>query len=334
MVHQFYSSIGRFVPRGIVHRFKKEMDYLNIQVPESSFVGFLFLYGFFLSAGIAANLFFFFKIHPLPTFVFFYTLFVGGAYLWLNLAADSKGKYVEKILPDALQLVASNVKAGLTTERALLVSAREEFGPLEVELRRAAGKIIGGIPVAEALAGIPAKIKSRLVESTIWLIAEGIERGGEIGDLLIELADDIREQDSVKQEISANISMYILLIFFAAAFGAPVLFGVSTFIVQILTTQAQSIPTVTGVSAQQFGNSAVVQGFTQGGGAKISFDFVLLFAMVSLFTTSVFAAMTIGVINTGSEKGGAKYMPIILLIAFSLFFIVRAALESFFANLI
>ncbi|MDO8634534.1 MAG: type II secretion system F family protein, partial [archaeon] len=252
---------------------------------------------------------------------------------WLNLAADSKGKYVEKILPDALQLVASNVKAGLTTERALLVSAREEFGPLEVELRRAAGKIIGGIPVAEALTGIPAKIKSRLVESTIWLIAEGIERGGEIGDLLIELADDIREQASIKEEISANISMYILLIFFASAFGAPVLFGVSTFIVQILTTQAASIPTVTGVSSQQFGNSAVIQGFTQGG-PKISFDFVLFFATVSLFATSVFAAMTIGVINTGSEKGGAKYMPIILLIAFSLFFIVRAALESFFANLI
>lgn len=332
MVHQFYSSIGRLVPRGIVHRFRKELEYLNIDIPESSFVGFLFLYGFFLSVGLAVNLFFFFKINPLPTFIFFYTLFVGGAYLWLNLAADSKGKYVEKILPDALQLVASNVKAGLTTERALLVSAREEFGPLEIELKRAAGKIIGGIPVAEALAGIPAKIKSRLVESTIWLIAEGIERGGEIGDLLIELADDIREQDSVKQEISANISMYILLIFFAAAFGAPVLFGVSTFIVQILTSQAQSIPQVPAVNVGG-GASSLVQGFS-GGGAKISFDFVLMFAIVSLFTTSIFAAMTIGVINTGSEKGGAKYLPIILLIAFSLFFIVRAALESFFANLI
>ncbi|MBI4044866.1 MAG: type II secretion system F family protein [Candidatus Diapherotrites archaeon] len=332
MIPQFYSSIGRLVPRRVVHRFKKELEYLNIEIPESSFVGFLFLYGFFLSAGLAANMFFFLKINPFPAFVFFYTLFVGGAYMWLNLAADSKGKYVEKILPDALQLVASNVKAGLTTERALLVSAREEFGPLEVELRRAAGKIIGGIPIAEALAGIPKKIKSRLVESTIWLIAEGIQRGGEIGDLLIELADDIREQDSVKQEISANISMYVLLIFFASAFGAPVLFGVSTFIVQILTTQAQSIPAVPAVSVGG-GASSLVRGFT-GGGEKISFDFVLLFSMVSLFATSVFAAMTIGVINTGSEKGGTKYMPIILLIAFSLFFIVRAALESFFGNLI
>ncbi len=327
-----YSTIGRLIPKKIVNLFKKEMEYLDINVPEGSFVGFLFLFGLALSIGFAANLFLFFEINFFAGFFFFYALFIVGTYLWLNLAAESKGKFVEKILPDALQLVASNVKAGITTERALLVSAREEFGPLEVELRRAAAKIVGGITVQEALYGIPKKIKSRLLESTIWLIAEGIERGGEIGDLLIELADDIREQDSIKQEISANISMYVLLIFFASAFGAPVLFGVSTFIVQILTTQAESISAPASSSTFQSSNP-IVQGFSQGG-PSITFEFVLFFAMVSLFLTSLFASATIGVINGGKEKAGAKYLPIILLIAFSLFFIVRAMLESFFGKLL
>ncbi len=327
-----YSGFARFIPRRILHGFKREMEYLDINVPEASFVGFLFLFGFFLSLGIAANLFLFLKINFFAGTVFFFTLFVGGSYLWLNLAAESKGKYVEKILPDALQLVASNVKAGLTTERALLVSAREEFGPLEVELRRAAGKIIGGFTVQDALSEIPKKIKSRLLESTIWLISEGIQRGGEIGDLLIELSDDIREQASVKAEISANISMYVLLIFFASAFGAPVLFGVSTFIVEILTSQSQSIPQVPSVSGTSY-NSPLMRGFSDAS-QKVSFGFVLMFSMVSLFFTSLFASMTIGVINTGAEKGGSKYLPIILLIAFSLFFIIRALLAGFFGNLL
>lgn len=329
---EIYTRIGRFLPRPILAGFKRELEYLDIRVPEASFTGFLVLFGFFLSLGIALNLYIFLKINFIASMVFFFTLFFGGCYLWLNLTAESKGKYVEKILPDALQLVASNVKAGLTTEKALLVAAREEFGPLETELKRAAAKIIGGMTVQEALSQIPKKIKSRMLESTIWLISEGIERGGEIGDLLIELADDIRDQASIKQEISANISMYIILIFFASAFGAPLLFGVSSFIVQVMTNQSAHIPDVSNINTSSY-NSPIVKGFSQGG-PKISFDFILFFAIISLFVTSAFAAMTIGVINTGTEKGGAKYLPIILLIAYSLFFIIRALLESFFSNLL
>ena len=62
-MHSFYSTIGRFIPKRIVKGFKREMEYLDINVPEMSFVGFLFLYGLLLSIGIAANMFFFFRIN-------------------------------------------------------------------------------------------------------------------------------------------------------------------------------------------------------------------------------------------------------------------------------
>ncbi|AJF60475.1 MAG: type II secretion system F family protein [Candidatus Diapherotrites archaeon] len=330
-----YSRVSGMLPKSITRAFKRQLDYLGIEIGEKRVVGFLFLYGFLLSLGLAFNISFMFGINALFTFAFFFGLFVGGTYLWLNVTAESKGRFVETILPDALQLVASNVKAGLTTERALLVSARPEFGPLEKELRKAAKRISAGETVVEALAGISEKIKSKTLEKTIWLISEGIRSGGEIADLLIELADDLREQQALEAETAANISMYILLIFFSAAIGAPMLFGISSFIVQILAVQSASTASLeVGEAANIPANIQGVTAMITGKGNALSPDFIIFFTMISLVITSIFASLTIGVINNGSEKSGVKFIPAILFVSFSLFFIIRIVLTTLFGSLL
>ena len=127
-----YQRIASLLPQGIIRAFKRELEYLNINISEKRFVGFLFLYGLCLSFGIAFNLKLFLNIDIPISFAFFFVLFFGGTYLWMSLVSESKGRYVEKILPDALQLIASNIKAGLTTESALVASSRPEFGPLGI----------------------------------------------------------------------------------------------------------------------------------------------------------------------------------------------------------
>jgi flagellar protein FlaJ len=330
-----YERIGSFVPRNIVSAFAGQLNYIGLEVPEKRFIGFLFIYGFFLSIGLALNTQLFFGINAIFSFPFYFGFFIALIYLWLSITAESKGKFVEKIIPDALQLIASNMKAGLTAEKSFLVSARPEFGPLEIELKRAAKKIAAGARVEDALVGISEKIKSKTLERTIWLISEGIKSGGEIGDLLIELSDDLREQESIQGEISANISMYILLIFFAAAFGAPLLFGISSFIVQILASQLANIPAIPAATTQGLpSNLSSFSTFGSNAGARISVDFIMLFSIISLALTTIFASLTIGVINSGKEKAGLKYILIIGLIGFSLFFIVRFALTAFFGKLL
>lgn len=330
-----YGKLASLVPAGVVRAFRREMDYLNIDISERRFVGFLLIYGIALSAGIAMNAFLFFGIDFLVSFLFFFVLFAGGVYLWLSIAAESKGKFVDTILPDALQLVASNIRAGLTTERALLVSARPEFGPLEVELRRAGRRIMAGTPLTKALEEMPKRIKSLNLERTIWLITKGIESGGQIADLLTRLADDLREQNEMKEETAANISMYVMLIFFASAAGAPMLFGVSSFIVQILSTQMAQMPQfdVSGLQSAG-GQSAGIAGLAAGGGAAVPTSFVIMFSEVCIVITSIFASLTVGIINTGKEKGGAKFIPVILVVSFAVFFIIREVLTSVFGSLL
>src|SRR3989344_705510 len=324
-----YKRFSALLPRRIIEGLRAQLEYLNISINERKFAGFLIIYSLALSFGIAINLFLFFSIPLWIAFAACFGFIILCTYLWLSIAAEGKGKFVERILPDALQLIASNMKSGLTAERALFVSARPEFGPLERELKRASAKIMSGERVEIALMELPKRIKSKVLERTVWLISEGVTSGGQVADLLLQLSDDIREQNAVEEEIKANISMYIMLIFFSSAIGAPALFGISTFIVEILSKHMAGLGSIPsgvnlGVAGQFVGG---------GGGGALNPEFVLLFAYIALFFSCVFAGMTIGVINSGKEKNGVKIIPLLLAIAFIVLFAIRTLLLSFFGGI-
>lgn len=331
-----YERVSRIVPQTILKAFEKELYYLDINVSDKNFVGFVVAFGFFLSLGLAANAYYFFGVPLVLAFIFLYALMFVGTFLWLSLAADAKGKYVESILPDALQLIASNMKSGLTAERALLLSARKEFGPLEKELREAAKRIIAGQPLHEALLVVNKRIKSVSLERTLWLISEGMKSGGQIADLLMQISDDLRQEQSLHKEIEADISIYIILIFAASAFGAPLLFGISSFIVEVLGSKLGSLqgPDLSSVPVSAARQGGIATSFAGGAGSVISTDFVFFFSIVSLLVTSVFAALTIGVIQSGKEKNGAKFIPLIMFVSFAIFFVIRWFLLTTFSDLI
>jgi pilus assembly protein TadC len=56
--------------------------------------------------------------------------------LVLFIAGDERGSGIERVLPDALRLVSTNLKSGSSINRAFLASARGEFRPLPEELKK------------------------------------------------------------------------------------------------------------------------------------------------------------------------------------------------------
>ncbi len=325
-----------FVPKWFADKITQSLAYLDIDVDVKRFLGFLLAFGFAISIGIGINLMLLFQIHFLFGFFGSFLLFVGGIYLWLTMAAEAKGKSIELMLPDALQLISSNIKSGLTTERALFVSARPELGPLEKELKHASKEIIAGESVEKAILHMGTRVKSVIFDRTMWLIAKGIQSGGQIADLLVQLSDDLREQKAVQEEANAETSMYVLLILVSAAFGAPILFGVSSFIVQILAKQISELPSINPESlASAPGNVQQIVGTISGERkSTITPEFITTFSLWAMFFTSVFASFMIGVINSGKEKNGIRYIPFLLIIALFLFYLVRTALTSVFGNLL
>ncbi len=320
-----YRRIASLLPTGIINAFRRELKYVGIQVEEKRFVGFVALFGFGIAIATAVNLYLFFKLSPLVSFVLAFMFFAGGVYFWLSQTADKEGRAAEKALPDVLELIASNIRSGLTTERALFASARPEFGMISEELRNASKEIMSGQRMENALMELPTKIKSKVLERSIWLLVQGIKSGGEIANLLIQLSTDLREENAIKEEISANISMYVILIFSAAIIGAPLLFGISSLIVGILVEQTGNI-TISPEQMQEYSSMSSIGRFIGVPTVNITESFIVLFSTLALTITAVFAALTTGVMGSGSEKDGVRYIPIILLGSLGLFFLIRIVL--------
>jgi len=179
---------------------------------------------------------------------------------------------------------------------------------------------------AYALLKTTKRIKSESLNRIIDLIVNSIKSGGKLADLLDQTANDLRDQEMVRKEISAGVLMYAIFIFIAIAFGAPLLFAMSSFLVKLLTKNM----------------ALIAEGMPKGevmSGAPISMtetqldpEFISTFAMVSLTVTSIFGSLIMGLILRGNAKDGIKYLPFLLIISVGLFLLGSYAMDTIFGG--
>jgi len=266
------------------------------------------------------------KNPPLYSFLACLMVFAASqilVFVYLLLAAQGRAAKVEAILPDFLSLMASNIRSGLTPDKALIVSVQDEFGPLAVEIERAGKSSLTGKPINEVLIGIGDHINSDALRKTIALIVEGLQSGGDIIELLEKTAQDMRKSSSLRRETSSVILNYILFIVAAISFGAPLLYGVSTFLVDIMLKIKQKMA-ASGIG--ESGGAFQSQIGLFKGQLQLSSDAVALFAVASITITVFFGCMAIGVMHSGRKLDGLKYFPVILGIALGILFAIKWAL--------
>lgn len=325
---RFYTPLViRLVPKGFRQKFTELLNYSSIRSEPDDFIGMMIIVGFisaFAASIAAAN----FKIiHPVIAFIITFAVVEAVIYLLVSFSVDSKTRAVEEVLPDALQLMSSNIRAGLTTDKALLLAARPEFGPLAEELKRVGRETMTGRNFAYALSKTTKRIKSESLNRTIDLIINSMKSGGKLADLLDQTANDLRDQDMIKKEITAGILMYIIFIFIAIVFGAPLLFAMSSFLVKLLTKNMEVISK--GMPTGELVGAPI--SLTRS--SEITPEFINFFAVVSLTVTSIFGSMIIGLIMKGDNKYGLKYLPLMLIISIGLFLIGSYIMETIFGNM-
>ncbi len=247
-------------------------------------------------------------------------------WLSLTLTADSKARKVELILPDALQLMSANIRSGMTLNRAIWLSARPEFGPLEEEIRRIGAQTLGGKPLDEALRSISARVDSKILDRAIRLIIEGMRSGGEMASLLDETAEDIRITHAIKEEIKSSVMMYSMFIIFATVLGAPMLFSVSIYFVK---TTGSLWSAQTGTDYSEFST-----GFLKPSAPTITSDDLTIFAIESITLSTAFGAILIGLIQTGKAKLGVRYILPLTGFGLIMFFTALFVVGSLFSGLV
>lgn len=237
-------------------------------------------------------------------------------YLAIDLRIFRRKVDIEDVLPDFLQLTSSNIKAGMTIDRALWFAVRPRFGVLANEIENVAKETMRGEDLKAALERFASRYDSALLKRSVNMINEGIEAGGEIGDLLNRIAANIQEQKAMLKEMSANVTTYVIFITFAAIIAAPFLFALSGVLIEVVQSISSTLGSVTNVAA----TTGLALAFTGPGVSQSDFK---VFAIVSLTITSLFSAMMISTIKKGDIKSGVKYIPIFIGVSLVIYFIAQ-----------
>ncbi|MBW2977940.1 type II secretion system F family protein [Candidatus Woesearchaeota archaeon] len=248
------------------------------------------------------------------------------AHLLLNLKIYKRKVAVEDVFPDFLQISATNIKAGMSVDKALWHSIRPRFGILAKEMETVAKKAMSGEELTQALEEFSEKYHSPSLKRAINLIIRGIESGGEIAQLLNKIAWNMQQNKITRKEMAANVTSYMIFISFASILMAPFLFALSTQLIGIMTsiTSAIDLSGTEGVMSMPFALS--------GGGGLTEGDF-RIFVYFCLTITSSFSAMLVSIISKGSVKDGMRFIPIFTIISLILFTIFRLILSSAFGKI-
>jgi archaellum biogenesis protein FlaJ (TadC family) len=243
-------------------------------------------------------------------------------YIYLDVAIFKRRQKLEEVLPDFLQLVSTNIRAGMATDQALWFAVRPRFGILSKEIEEVAKRSLAGESLDTALHHFVAKYDSKVLERSITLLVEGIRAGGEIGSLLNKISSNIQETNILKKEMAANVMTYVIFITFATVIAAPFLFGMAYQMIDVIQEVFSKVDIAPEASS----------GFPVSiSGSAISMADFRNFAVISLLITSLFSAMIVSVIKKGNVKSGIRYIPVFMVCSVALFFLV-VKLFSYFVG--
>ena len=300
--------------------------YNNIQADLEHYLGMITVVSFILALLIALLIRIFFSFNVVILFLAAFILTLSCIYAYLILKADARARFVEEMLPDALQLMSANLRAGMTIDKALLLAARPEFGQFKDDINEIGKEIATGKDFGEALIGLTKKIRSEKLMKTFQLIVTGVEAGGELADLLQHSASNLRQQRLVGERVRSSVLVYVIFIFVAIGFGAPMLFGLSSFLIQIITDIFSKIEIPT---AAEIGRKMPLT-FTK---VTITPTFVNTYTIISMMVTSIMGSLILGLISKGNEKEGLKFIPILIVLTLVLFFLVRFLISTLLSGL-
>ncbi len=233
--------------------------------------------------------------------------------LTIVLEAKRESEKEEMFLEFTRNLVES-VKAGVPISKSIMNVKDKPYGALSVHVKKLANQISIGIPLRKALNTFAKDIGNPVISRTITLIGQAEKSGGDIGEILEDVAGAVSMSDKLKKERKAAISTLVsqgYIIFFV-------------FILIVLVMQFKIVPMVSGISGFSITGKAPA-GISSSG---ISPESVSASFMYLLLIQGLFSGLAIGKLAEGSIKAGIKHSFILVVSAF----IISMGANAFFGG--
>ena len=270
----------------------------------------VFIYIKYIFPGLSTGGFIFILIGSILIFVLIelLTAILVGFCFWFyyEFIIFRRTMEIEEVLPDFLQEVSINLRAGMSFDKALWNSIEPEFGVLEKEIEIVAKKVMAGADTEQALKEFAEKYKSILLQESLDMIIVGLRSGGSISDLIDKIVENVKDASYLRKELIASVTSYVIFITLTAIVISPALFALSYNLMQIIQSLGEKLTT-----------SAAYGIFPIGMGYKsINPQDFILFSKISVIIIASVSSMIIADLREGSIIGGIKYILIFIPISY------------------
>lgn len=143
---------------------------------------------------------------------------------------------IDDRFPDFVRDLAESRRAGMTFTKAIMYSAKGNYGVLSSEIQKIAMQISWGSSVENALNSFAKRVNTKLINRTIILIIEASRSGGNVADVLDAASRNARELKLVESERRAGMLSYVAVIYVA----------MFVFLVIIIVLSKSLIPSMVG----------------------------------------------------------------------------------------
>lgn len=315
-----YYALSYVLPKSTLRFLQKQLAFGGVKQEAQIWFGQVFLLS--LLCGTIAFLSFWIILRiiaPLLLLLYGVTaafLVLAAFYVHLLLKIDDRKNRLEVALPDALNIIASNLRAGTTPLVALRLAARPEFGPLEEEIKYATTKSLGTESFTDALNQMAQNTNSAVFQRIVALFNASLKAGGKLASLLENTAQDALETQQLKSELNSNLRVFSIFIIFTVIVGTPLLLSVSGKFVSIVSgLQHQNVRQLGGAGAE-----AGLPGLVK---APFSLSFIQNVSLVVIVLNSILVSALLGALQQGKASSGLKYAPFILLASLVVYFFMR-----------
>ncbi len=314
-----YYALSYAAPKAVKADLHKKIVYAGLSADAEEWFGSTLFLALFLFVDAALGIWVLGRIDDLALILgggfAAFSVTLTASYTLLFLQIEDRKNRVEHVLPDALQMIGANLRAGMTPISALRAAAKPELGPLEEEIKYATAKSLGTGSFTDAIGGMSDRLQSEIFSRSVALFKASLKAGGHLADLLENAADDIRNTQELKRELVSSTQMYVLFILFTIIIGTPLLLAVSLQFVSMVTNLQRT--TGAGGMPAEMGSSLVSLK------SPLSLEFLQNASLSIIIITSLLASMLIGVIREGKELSGLKYAPLIMVGGNFVFYIMR-----------
>ncbi len=220
---------------------------------------------------------------------------------------------IERTFPTVLREMSDILKAGGTYDSALREIKNNDYGPISAYFASIVRKLDEGGTLENSLYSFAQEMDSKIIKRTITIIVDAIKAGARLSRILDEIADDARAIYKLGEERKSQTMLQTAFILAAGVLVAPGIFGLVGTIITVLLKSSINL-----VSSQYMVEQAITN-------RKLILDLFVLY----IFISNLAASIMISLMREGSIKKSFLYTPIILLISYTIYYIVAIISAKF-----